>query len=86
MIRRLQGVHLIVDEVNSKAKEAAASDYEPSLEPFSSVIEKLSSYYSKEYDRYRLDEIVIAAVLPTVRPFCLMSRQHEPYQIDSFAG
>ena len=66
VIRRLQAVHLVVDDISSRAKEAAMSDYEPSVEVFSTLVEKLISEYSKEYDRYQLDEIVVAAIAPTV--------------------
>ena len=62
-------MHLVVDEISSKAKQIAVSDYEPSLEAFSAPVEKLLSEYSKEYDRYRLDEIVVAAIIPTVSDF-----------------
>lgn len=48
------------------AKELA-SVYEVSLEPFSPHFQKLISEYSREYDKYRLDEIVVAAIAPTVR-------------------
>ncbi|THH11314.1 hypothetical protein EW145_g734 [Phellinidium pouzarii] len=67
LIRRLQGVHLVVDDINAKAKEAAISDYEPTLETFSSFIERLLAEYSKEYELYHLDEIVVAAMVPTFR-------------------
>lgn len=66
VIQRLQAIHLVVDEISTKAKELARSDYEPSLEAFSVPVEKLLTNYSKEYDRYRLDEIVVAAIVPTV--------------------
>lgn len=67
VIRRLQGVHLVVDDVNTKVKDMATSDYEPTLEPFSAPIEKLLAEYPKEFDRYRLDEIIVAAIAPVVR-------------------
>ena len=41
VIQRLQALHLVVDEISSKAKEAAMSDYEPTLEPFSGCLDKL---------------------------------------------
>ena len=62
-------MHLVVDEISSKAKQIAVSDYELSLEAFSSPVEMLLSEYSKEHDRYRLDEIVVAAIIPTVSDF-----------------
>ncbi|KAI5119134.1 hypothetical protein M0805_005740 [Coniferiporia weirii] len=67
LIRRLQAVHIVVDDLNTKVKEAAMSDYEPSLEAFSSLVERLVLEYPKEYDHYRLDELVVAAVVPTFR-------------------
>ncbi|EJD07266.1 TFP11-domain-containing protein [Fomitiporia mediterranea MF3/22] len=67
LIRRLQAVHLVVDDISTKAKEADLSDYEPSLDVFSAVVEKLISEFSKEYDRYRLDEVVVGAIVPTFR-------------------
>ena len=56
-----------MDDINTKAREADMSDYEPSLETFSTIVEKLISEFSKEYDHYRLDEVVVAAIVPTVR-------------------
>ena len=67
VIERLQAVHLVVDDINSTSRDVAKSDYEPSLEVFSASISRLLSDYSTEYDRYRMDEIVVAAVTPTVR-------------------
>ncbi|KAH8108887.1 TFP11-domain-containing protein [Phellopilus nigrolimitatus] len=67
LISRLQAVHLVVDDINTKAKEIAMSDYEPTLETFSALIDKLNAQYSKEYDHYQLDEIVVAAIVPTFR-------------------
>ncbi|CAL1714173.1 unnamed protein product [Somion occarium] len=66
LISSLQQVHLVVDDINTQAKEAS-STYEPSLEPFSASFDKLVGHYPKEFDRYRLDEIVIAAIAPVVR-------------------
>ncbi|KAL6309310.1 TFP11-domain-containing protein [Sparassis latifolia] len=66
LISRLQQVHLVVDNIDSQAKEMA-SMYEPSLEPFSANFDNLLGLYPKEFDRYRLDEIIVAAITPTVR-------------------
>ncbi|KAL4245226.1 TFP11/STIP family protein [Abortiporus biennis] len=66
LISRLQQVHLVVDDINAQAKENA-STYEASLDPFSSNFDKLLGLYPKEFERYRLDEIVVAAIAPTVR-------------------
>ncbi|KLO11034.1 TFP11-domain-containing protein [Schizopora paradoxa] len=67
LIRRLQAVHLVVDEINLKAREVAQSDYEPTLDIFDEHIDKLLNYFGKEYERYRLDEIVVAAITPIFR-------------------
>ena len=66
VIARLQQVHLVVDDINTQAKQAA-SLYEASLDPFSPDFEKLIGLYPGEFDRYRLDEIVVAAIAPVVR-------------------
>ena len=66
MIKRLQAVHLVVDDINSKAKQVSWSDYEPSFDVFDEPIENLLMHYGKEYDKYRLDEIVVAAITPIV--------------------
>lgn len=42
------------------------SSYEVSLGPFSANFEKLIGLYPDEFDRYRLDEIVVAAIAPVV--------------------
>lgn len=66
VIARLQQVQLIANDINTTAKELA-SVYEVSLEPFSPHFQKLISEYSYEYDKYRLDEIVVAAIAPVIR-------------------
>ena len=58
-----------MDDINAKVKEVASSDYEPTLETFSALVEKLVGEFSSEYDHYHLDEIVVAAVAPTVSHF-----------------
>lgn len=55
-----------MDDINTKVKEVASSDYEPTLETFSALVEKLVGDFSSEYDHYHLDEIIVAAVAPTV--------------------
>ena len=65
-IARLQQVQLIANDINGIAKELT-SVYEVSLEPFSPHFQRLISEYSYEYDEYRLDEIVVAAIAPIVR-------------------
>jgi tuftelin-interacting protein 11 len=60
-------VHLVVDEISAKAK-AVARETEPAtkLEQFTPYFDQLLMEYSREYEQYRLDEIVIASVAPTV--------------------
>ncbi|KAG8976662.1 hypothetical protein FRB90_009094, partial [Tulasnella sp. 427] len=66
LIQRLQKIHIIVDDIDAKAKEAAGL-YEPSLQPFVPAVTTLVHDYSPEYDKYNLDDIVIAAVAPVMR-------------------
>ena len=65
VIARLQQVHLVVDDIESRAREMKSS-YEVSLEPFTESFDKLIGLYPNEFDRYRLDEIVVAAIAPVV--------------------
>ena len=65
VIARLQQIHLVVDDIGTQAKQAATI-YEVSLDIFSPNFEKLIGQYQREYDRYRLDEIVVAAIAPVV--------------------
>ena len=65
VISRLQQVSLVVDEINTKSRELA-SVYETTLDDFSPLFSKLL-LFPTEFDRYRLDEIVVAAIAPTVR-------------------
>jgi tuftelin-interacting protein 11 len=66
VISKLQQIHLITDDISVQAKEIASA-YEPSLDIFSPNFEKLYGQYTKECERYRLDEVVVAAIAPTVR-------------------
>ncbi|THH29774.1 hypothetical protein EUX98_g4418 [Antrodiella citrinella] len=66
LISRLQQVHLIVDDISTQATQLE-SLYEASLDPFSPHFDKLLGLYPKEYERYHLDEIVVAAITPTAR-------------------
>ena len=65
VISRLQQVSLVVDEINTKSRELA-SLYEATLDDFSPLFSKLL-LFPTEFDMYRLDEIVVAAIAPTVR-------------------
>ncbi|KAI8996414.1 TFP11-domain-containing protein [Trametes punicea] len=66
LIARLQQMNIVVDEINSQSREAA-STFEASLEPFTASFDKLLGQYATEFDRYRLDEVVVAAIAPVVR-------------------
>ncbi|KAK7056344.1 hypothetical protein VNI00_002898 [Paramarasmius palmivorus] len=66
LIARLQQVQLVASEIDSKAKEIG-SLYEVSLEGFSPLFYKLMTEYEREFDKYRLDEVVVAAIAPLVR-------------------
>jgi len=54
-----------VDDINSEAKQLSAS-YEPTLDPFSPSFDKLLGQFAGDFDRYRLDEVVVAAITPVV--------------------
>ncbi|KAF5383792.1 hypothetical protein D9615_003547 [Tricholomella constricta] len=66
LIERLQKIQLVADDISTKAKELA-SVYEVSLEPFSPLFYTLVDQFSREFERYQLDEIVVAAIAPLVR-------------------
>ena len=59
----------MVDDIEAQAK-AMKSSYEVSLEPFTASFEMLVGLFPNEFDRYRLDEIVVAAIAPIVRSLC----------------
>ncbi|KAG7439779.1 TFP11-domain-containing protein [Guyanagaster necrorhizus] len=80
LIARLQQVQLVANEFDAKSKELA-STYEVSLDPFSPLVYRLLSEYSNEFDKYRLDEIVVAAIAPSVRR---MVSQWDPLQDPTF--
>ena len=65
VISRIQQIHLVVDDINIQAKDLA-SVYEASLDPFSPHFSKLLVQFPSEFDRYHLDEIVVAAIAPLV--------------------
>jgi tuftelin-interacting protein 11 len=66
VISRLQQVTLVVDEINAKSRQLA-SVYEATLDDFSPLFSRLLVEFPTEFDRYRLDEIVVAAIAPIVR-------------------
>ena len=65
VISRLQQVSLIVDEINTKSKELV-SVHEAILDNFSPLFSQLLQFPT-EFNRYRLDEVVVAAIAPIVR-------------------
>ena len=66
VIERLQKVQLIVQDINVKSQELS-QNYESSLEPFSPLFYTLVEQFSGEFERYQLDEVVVAAIAPSVR-------------------
>lgn len=55
-----------MDELSAKARELEQLPI-TTLDAFGSVIEKLTSVYPQEYFSYHVDEIVVAALAPSVR-------------------
>ncbi|KAI6114784.1 GC-rich sequence DNA-binding factor-like protein-domain-containing protein [Pisolithus croceorrhizus] len=66
LISRLQRVTLVTDEIGTKSKELS-STYEANLDDLSPLFSKLLVEFPAEFDKYHLDEIVVAAILPIVR-------------------
>ncbi|KIK61690.1 hypothetical protein GYMLUDRAFT_199260 [Collybiopsis luxurians FD-317 M1] len=66
LIARLQKVQIVGSEIDAKAKEIS-SDYDASLDQFSPLFYKLTRDFETEFDRYQLDEVVVAAITPLVR-------------------
>lgn len=66
VIARLQQIQLVANDIQTMSKELATV-YEVSLDPFEPLFHKLVDQFPQEFDRYRLDEIVVAAVAPLVR-------------------
>jgi tuftelin-interacting protein 11 len=58
----------VVDDINIQAKQLASS-YEASLEPLAPSFDKLLGQFPKEFEQYRLDEIVVAAIAPMVSTY-----------------
>lgn len=54
-----------MDDINLEAKRLSAS-YEPALDLFSPSFDKLLGQFAGDFDRYRLDEVVVAAISPVV--------------------
>lgn len=66
LIARLQKLQLVANDISTTAKNLA-SVYEVSLEPFSPLFHLLVDQYPREFEKYRLDEIAVAAIAPSVR-------------------
>ncbi|KAF9071594.1 GC-rich sequence DNA-binding factor-like protein-domain-containing protein [Rhodocollybia butyracea] len=66
LIARLQQVQLVATDIDAKAKELS-SNYDASLDQFSPLFYKLTTDFDSEFERYRLDEVVVAAITPLVR-------------------
>ncbi|KAJ3989288.1 GC-rich sequence DNA-binding factor-like protein-domain-containing protein [Lentinula detonsa] len=66
LIARLQQIQIVTNEIDAKAKELAA-DYHASLDQFSPLFYQLTSQFESELDRYRLDEVVVGAIMPLMR-------------------
>ena len=66
LIDRLQKVHIVVDSIQSKSRELSSS-YDSTLEPLTPLFCQLLEDFPLEFDKYRLDEIVVAAITPIVR-------------------
>jgi len=66
VIARLQQIHITASQIEAMAKELS-SLYEISLLPFDPHFQQLIHNYSTEYEKYRLDEVVVAAIAPVVR-------------------
>ena len=59
-------MHLVVDDIEKQAR-SSASTYGATLDVFAELFETLVTQYSPEFERYRIDEIVVAAMAPIVR-------------------
>ena len=66
LIERLQRVHLAVDELAAVTKQMRSGD-DDALSKLSPGIERLVREFSGEYERYAIDEVVVAALAPTFR-------------------
>ncbi|KAF9006058.1 GC-rich sequence DNA-binding factor-like protein-domain-containing protein [Cyathus striatus] len=66
LIARLQQIQIVTNDINNVSKELS-SVYEVSLESFSPLFHELADKFASEFDKYKLDEIVIAAIAPVVR-------------------
>ncbi|TFK29732.1 TFP11-domain-containing protein [Coprinopsis marcescibilis] len=66
LISRMQQIQIVANEIHVLSKELA-SMYEISLDPFSPLVHRLVTQFPNEFDKYQLDEVVVAAVAPLLR-------------------
>ncbi|KAH7096395.1 TFP11-domain-containing protein [Auriculariales sp. MPI-PUGE-AT-0066] len=66
LIARLQNIHLVIDNVSTKAQEANSA-YELKLDIFTADFTRLAGEFPKEFAAYCLDQIVVAAFAPALR-------------------
>ena len=66
LIERLQRVHLVIDELAAVTKQMRGGDSD-ALAELSPSIEKLVKEFSGEYERYGIDEVVVAALAPAFK-------------------
>lgn len=66
LIERLQRVHLAIDELAAVTKQMYSGG-DGALAKLSPGIEKLVSEFSGEYERYGIDEVVVAAFAPAFK-------------------
>ena len=85
MISRLQQIQIVANDINAVSRDLS-SVYEVSLESFSPLFQKLLLEYSVEYDRYHLDEIVVAAIAPVMRRMATswVPLEHPTFFLDTF--
>jgi hypothetical protein len=66
---------LVAKDISDQCKQQA-SVYEASLESFTPHFQKLLDQFPRDFDKYRLDELVVAAIVPPVSPFPVSWHEH----------
>ncbi|KIY71893.1 TFP11-domain-containing protein [Cylindrobasidium torrendii FP15055 ss-10] len=66
LIARLQQIQLVTNELQATAKNLSSS-YEPALESFDPLIERLLRDFGREFAVYHLDQIIVGAIAPVAR-------------------
>ena len=66
VIAALQRVQIVANEIGTKSKEVSSS-YDASLDAFDPLFDKLTEQFPTDFDKYRLDEVVVAAIAPLFR-------------------